>query len=63
MAKPPFVGLWSRVQGFRRQDLTRLLHDRKVVRATTMRCTLHLMSARDFVEMRASIQPALTLIW
>jgi len=60
VAKPPFVGLWSRVVGFRREDLIRLLQRRQVVRATLMRGTLHLMSARDFVDLRAAIQPVLT---
>lgn len=39
LARPPYVGLWSRLQGFRPEDLTRLARDRKVVRATLMRCT------------------------
>src|SRR5262249_24399416 len=59
--RPPFVGLWSRVDGFGREDLHRLLHDKAVVRATLMRATLHLMSARDFVALRGSLQPVLTL--
>ncbi|HXO21799.1 MAG TPA: winged helix DNA-binding domain-containing protein [Thermoanaerobaculia bacterium] len=59
LARPPFVGLWSRVAGFRREDLTRLLASREVVRATAMRGTLHLLSARDYVRLRASLQPML----
>ena len=60
LARPPFIGLWSRVEKFRREDLTRLLQRRKVVRATMMRCTLHLMSAKDYSTLRAAIQPALS---
>jgi hypothetical protein len=59
-AKPPFVGLWSRVAGFRREDLHGLLHDRTVVRATFLRGTLHVLSARDYAAFRAVIQPVLT---
>lgn len=59
-ARPPFVGLWSRVEGFRREDLRSLLERREVVRATLMRCTLHLMSRQDFLRFRPAIQPALT---
>ncbi|HEY3611471.1 MAG TPA: winged helix DNA-binding domain-containing protein [Pseudonocardiaceae bacterium] len=59
-AKPPFVGLWSRVAGFRREDLHALLHDRTLVRATFLRGTLHVLSARDYVAFRAVIQPVLT---
>jgi hypothetical protein len=58
-AKPPFLGLWSRVEGFRREDLTRLLQRREVVRATLMRGTLHLASARDYVALRATFRPLL----
>ena len=35
--RPPFVGLWTRLDGFSRDDLLRLLSARRVVRATAMR--------------------------
>ena len=57
---PPFVGLWTRLQDFRRDDLTRLMSERLVVRATLMRATLHLMSAADYLLLRPALQPALT---
>ena len=60
IARPPFVGLWSRVDGFDRSDLIKALRDRTVVRGTAMRGTIHLMSARDFVSLRGAIQPVLT---
>src|SRR5207302_1973995 len=50
----------SRVAGFERESLTSLALSKKVVRATTMRATIHLMSARDFRAWRASLQPALS---
>jgi hypothetical protein len=59
-ARTPFVALWSRVETFRREDLARLLAKRAVVRATTMRGTLHLLAARDYASMRAALQPSLT---
>ena len=59
VARPPFVGLWTRVAGFRRQELLDLLAGRHVVRATALRSTLHLMSSADFVALRGAIQPAL----
>jgi hypothetical protein len=61
LARPPFVGLWSRIAGFRREELRSLIDSRQVVRATLMRCTLHLMSARDYAAFRPALQPALTL--
>ncbi|XXF77945.1 winged helix DNA-binding domain-containing protein [Myxococcaceae bacterium GXIMD 01537] len=60
LARPPFIGLWSRVEGFQRDHLTRLLQRREVVRATLMRGTLHLLGARDYVALRACLQPVLT---
>lgn len=59
-ARPPFVGLWSRVAGFDRDDLHSLLHKRTVVRATFLRATLHLVTAADYVAFRAAIQPVLS---
>src|SRR6187549_1255499 len=60
LAKPPFVGLWTRLEGFRRGDLLGLLARREVVRVTAMRGTLHLMSAADYLGLRGTLQPMLT---
>lgn len=60
-AKHPFAGLWTRVEGFRREDLLAALRERRVVRATAMRATLHLMSAEQYGALRPALQPALTL--
>ncbi len=57
--KPPFLGLWTRVEGFRPESLLQSLRDRQVVRATLMRATLHLMSATDYATVRTSLQPML----
>lgn len=62
VAKPPFIGLWSRVAAFRSEHLRRLLVARKAVRATMMRGTLHLVSVKDFIDFRATMQPMLTSI-
>lgn len=60
-ARPPFVGLWSRVAGAElRQRLGLALSERRVVKATTMRGTLHLHSAEDYTVLRPALQPALT---
>jgi hypothetical protein len=57
---PPFTGLWSRIEDFSREDLLRAIAARQVVRATLMRATLHLMSAKDYLALRNGLQPALT---
>lgn len=38
----PYVGLWTRLAGFRPQQLENLLTERAVVRARLMRNTVHL---------------------
>jgi hypothetical protein len=60
LARPPYIGLWSRVAGFKAHDLTRLVHARKVVRGTLMRVTLHLASTKDYLGLRPLLQPMLS---
>jgi hypothetical protein len=43
-----YVGLWTRLARFRRDDLTRALEDRSVIQATLMRTTIHLVSRREY---------------
>ncbi|NBE81731.1 winged helix DNA-binding domain-containing protein [Micromonospora rubida] len=43
----PFVGLWSRMNGFDPEELTRLLDQRALVRLHLMRRTMHLVTADD----------------
>jgi len=57
--RPPFVGLWSRLEGFQRRDLSAALGDYEVVRGPLMRSTLHLLSAADFVAFRPALAPHL----
>lgn len=56
---PPYVGLWTRLAGFRHEELGRLVTDRDAVRATLMRGTIHLVSARDCLALRPPLQPIL----
>jgi winged helix DNA-binding protein len=58
--RPPFVGLWSRVEGFERAQLLDALRSGAVVRGMLMRATLHLVSAADFRAWRPMVQPVLT---
>jgi hypothetical protein len=55
----PYVGLWSRLQDFRTDDLAKLIVDRKAVRMGLMRATIHLATARDALAFRPVLQPAL----
>ena len=50
-----YIGLWTRIDGMRRGDLTRALERRSVIQATLMRATIHLVSKRDFWPFAAAI--------
>jgi hypothetical protein len=56
---PPFVGLWTRLAGFDQSELQQLIDDRRIVRATMMRHTIHFVRDEDYVWLRPTIQPAL----
>jgi hypothetical protein len=58
--RPPFIGLWSRVPDFTTAALHQLVHDRQAVRASLMRGTIHLVSAADFLILRAALDPLLS---
>ncbi|GAA3515660.1 winged helix DNA-binding domain-containing protein [Actinocatenispora rupis] len=55
----PYVGLWSRIDGFTHAQLTALLADRRVVRSGLLRSTQHLAVADDFRRLRPVLQPVL----
>lgn len=57
--KPPFIGLWSRLVGFRREDLLGALRERAAVRGTAMRGTLHLVGAGDLGPFRSAVAAVL----
>jgi len=54
----PYIALWSRIDGFRREQLTRALEERRVVKASLFRITLHMASARDYPYFAAAFLPA-----
>ena len=43
-----YIGLWSRLQNFERDQLTRALQRNSVVQGTLMRTTIHLVSKSDY---------------
>jgi hypothetical protein len=45
----PYLGLWSRVDGFTPDRLVRAVARRTVVKTTVMRTTLHIISAADYL--------------
>ena len=55
----PYVGLWTRLEGFRPDDLERLITNRLAVRVPLMRATIHLVTDRDCLGLRPLMQPVL----
>ena len=57
--RTPYVGLWSRLEGFEAAELSEAMASRQAVRAPLMRATIHMTSARDARELWPLVQPVL----
>ena len=55
--RDPYVALWSRLDRFRPAALAEPMADRRALRMTLLRGTLHTVTAADAVALRAAIQP------
>jgi hypothetical protein len=53
-----YVGLWTRLAGFRREELTTALEDRTIVQATLLRTTIHMVSRREFWRYALGVREA-----
>jgi hypothetical protein len=53
-----YVGLWTRLAAFRRDDLTDALGARTVVQATLMRVTIHIIARREFWSYAMGVRQA-----
>jgi hypothetical protein len=57
----PYIGLWSRLAGFQRSELEAALLEDRVLKASLMRGTLHLVTAGDYPAYRAAIPSGFTV--
>lgn len=51
----PYIGLWTRLPDFKRDDLAKLIDSRTIIKATLMRSTLHLFTAEDYKRFRSTL--------
>jgi hypothetical protein len=58
-----YVGLWSRVRGFRRDHLTAALLAGEVVQGWVMRCTIHMVAAADYPPFTEAVREARRQWW
>jgi hypothetical protein len=58
-----YIGLWTRLEGFERDQLTRCLERRSVVQGSMMRATIHLVSERDYWPFVVGIRQAQRKWW
>lgn len=59
----PYVGLWTRLEGFQPDELADLINTRRAVRLGLMRNTIHLVTARDALAQRPLYQPLFDRAW
>jgi len=62
-APSAYIALWSRLAGFRREQLTRALFSRKAVQGTLMRSTIHIVSKADYPLLAAGLGPTRREWW
>jgi hypothetical protein len=62
-APSAYVGVWTRITRFARDDLTSALTRRTVVQGTLMRGTIHLVSRGDYPAMAAGVRSARRAWW
>ena len=60
LAVAPYVGLWTRLHDFRRENLSSLIEDHTVIKATMMRATLHICTAEDYLLLPPTLQAVLS---
>jgi len=62
-APSAYIGLWSRLRGFRGEALTRALERRRVLQGTLMRTTIHMVSAAEYPLFATGVRRARREWW
>jgi hypothetical protein len=59
----PYVGLWTRLDGFLPDKLARLIEERRAVRGLLMRGTVHLVTDLDYLALRPVMQSVMERVF
>jgi hypothetical protein len=62
-APAAYVNLWSRLERFERDELTRALERKRAIQGTLMRSTIHVVSPRDYWRLAEGIGPSREQWW
>ena len=62
-APTAYIGLWSRLEGFERDSLTRALERRSVVQGTLLRVTIHMVSRHDYWPFAIAVREGRRAWW
>jgi hypothetical protein len=62
-APSAYIGLWSRLDGFERHQLTRALERGRAIQGTLMRVTIHIVSARDYPLLTEAVRASRREWW
>jgi hypothetical protein len=59
----PYLSLWTRVEGFEREELTRALQTRRLVKALLQRSTLHVVAPTDYWAISTARRELGGILW
>lgn len=62
-APSAYIGLWSRLSGFRKESLTQSLENRRIVQATMMRITIHMATPDDYKLFNSGTRMSRRKVW
>ena len=62
-APSAYIGLWSRLNDFRKETLTQALEKRRIVQATMMRITIHMATSPDYKLFSAGTRMSRRKAW
>ena len=63
VSRSGYIGLWTRLEGLRRDDYTAALFDRRLIQGWLMRVTIHTVTAADYWPMAVAVRESRRRWW